>query len=555
MRFPIAVWIWLIFVVYAIVRIPTAAVPREALWTVLQLVGAAFTFFIFYQTAGFTSSRTWLITCVLLVMSLLCWYAIILHIRGEAVVLWQPRPVQYGMRASSTYICPNHFAAHMALVACLALGVLMSASFGAGVKIIAGYTLLLILPSLLLTGSRSGFLGLVAGLSVTIWLHMLRKSWKAAFLSALGILGTGVAIVIVLWFTVPSIQARIYGSMLSNPDPAVSSRLMIWADSLRMFRDQPWFGFGPGSFRWVHPTYKEIFAQVRWRFAHNEYLHLLTEYGLVGALLMLTSGGGYIIWLMRRTYKTADSFGAAMGAVLCGALFASLIHALFDYNLHVYPVVQVLAMLAGVTTAALVPVAAGPSSKTAGRIQAGGVCVLALAVLLVTSVVYAADIYSKKGDKWAEQLKRDQAEVYYNKAIRLQPNNDQIWFKLGEGHRFKSFWNRDPVVQKQEADKAFEAYDRTLQYNPYEFGALIGKGRLLCHQGHDEEGLALMREAYERVPTQGPFIEQYGLQLRRSGYTKEAYQLFDEAMRKGIRTETVKLNHAALKNELAKQKQ
>ena len=98
--------------------------------------------------------------------SLVAWYAIIQHARGSPYVLNLPRPPLGNMKASGTYISPNHFADLMAILIVVAASIVWGRHGLLASRLVAGYAILVCLPALFLSESRSGWLGLAAGLLV-----------------------------------------------------------------------------------------------------------------------------------------------------------------------------------------------------------------------------------------------------------------------------------------------------------------------------------------------------------------------------------------------------
>jgi putative inorganic carbon (HCO3(-)) transporter len=73
------------------------------------------------------------------------------------------------------------------------------------------------------------------------------------------------------------------------------SRLFIWITGLAMFTDSPWLGHGPRSFGQLYLPYRNslnlpdwILVDNRWMpWAHNLYLEIMVEQGLIGILCFL----------------------------------------------------------------------------------------------------------------------------------------------------------------------------------------------------------------------------------------------------------------------------
>ena len=77
------------------------------------------------------------------------------------------------------------------------------------------------------------------------------------------------------------------------------TRFPIWANTVEMIKEHLWFGVGIGNWMVEYPRYYRS-AMVDWEMgldiqhinAHNDYLELFAELGLVGMLLMLWGGVG-----------------------------------------------------------------------------------------------------------------------------------------------------------------------------------------------------------------------------------------------------------------------
>lgn len=83
---------------------------------------------------------------------------------------------------------------------------------------------------------------------------------------------------------------------------SVIERLAHWIAALRMWEMSPWLGVGPGNYAAVYPQVR----LARWEdplgHAHNTYLNVLAENGLIGMFAYLALWAGVVVWLicMRR---------------------------------------------------------------------------------------------------------------------------------------------------------------------------------------------------------------------------------------------------------------
>jgi len=107
-------------------------------------------------------------------------------------------------------------------------------------------------------------------------------------------------------------------------DQSLWSRLLVWRDSVGIVRGFPLTGAGLGTFRLVFPHYHVTAGSGTYFEAHNDYLQLLTEGGLLVVLPVLLLAMRFGLELIRRvrasTYEGHywTRVGAAMGIVAMG---------------------------------------------------------------------------------------------------------------------------------------------------------------------------------------------------------------------------------------------
>lgn len=181
----------------------------------------------------------------------------------------------------------------------------------------------LCLAVVILTGSRGGVLALCAGGIVVLWARFGRRS--------LALVAAALALVLLI----PNpVRDRVI-----NHDPFAYSRAGIWKSSLDMIWDHPQ-GVGLGNFKYVFTRYNFPVREAVIKYgkvagtAHNEYLHIGAEMGLIG-LFVFIAGIFLLIKTLRRSIKASSGseyMGLAVG--LAGGITATLVHALVDANLH-----------------------------------------------------------------------------------------------------------------------------------------------------------------------------------------------------------------------------
>lgn len=118
-------------------------------------------------------------------------------------------------------------------------------------------------------------------------------------------------------------------------EPSTEERAVLWRDTLRMAHDYLRFGSGFNTFEEVFPAYKTSATQMIFQYAHNDYLQLLAEGGIVAFGLALWF---ILLWYRKVTARWLnrhDPFAAYLALAGMTAIFAMLIHSLTDFNLHI----------------------------------------------------------------------------------------------------------------------------------------------------------------------------------------------------------------------------
>jgi len=123
-------------------------------------------------------------------------------------------------------------------------------------------------------------------------------------------------------------------SGLSKPQPYYGGRGEIWENTWTMIRHNPLMGVGLGAYQTAYPIYaRDNGVQGVTAAAHNDYLQVLADAGVIGAAIALW----FIIVIFRgiaRGVRSPDPMVAAIALGGGAGLFGLLVHSLFDFNLH-----------------------------------------------------------------------------------------------------------------------------------------------------------------------------------------------------------------------------
>ena len=115
-------------------------------------------------------------------------------------------------------------------------------------------------------------------------------------------------------------------------------RIFLWKGTVEMIKKNPLAGWGLGNFVFFYPYFriKEYFLHPEstptTTHAHNEYLHICSETGIVGLLLFIAVAGSAIFFLARKLRR--DSSGDILFMGVVGSLVAVLADNIFSTNMR-----------------------------------------------------------------------------------------------------------------------------------------------------------------------------------------------------------------------------
>ena len=257
-----------------------------------------------------------------------------------------PRSFRVGgwTRAYATFGQPNPFAGYLELTVPLLVaagaGSLVSRKIGRGfggpLALACGGAAVLGSAALVLTQSRSGWLGGLVGIgAVVLVLGGLRWAVPAlamVVIVALIVTPVGDRLATGAWDGWRTLRSEEHSAGRTF---ATEERLAHWRAALRMARAQPLLGVGAGNFS---ARFREFTSGERFRVsrghAHNAYLQVAAQTGLLGLaayLALLATAGFRLVRALRRAVNPEER-ALVVGAI--GVTLALAVHGAFDY-LHV----------------------------------------------------------------------------------------------------------------------------------------------------------------------------------------------------------------------------
>ncbi len=248
------------------------------------------------------------------------------------------RPASWWTAAfTGTYVNKNHFAGLMEMVLPLAMAgaaIALHRADGMRSGVAAFLTawpqlgaVVLIGGALAMSGSRAGALILLVLLAAGFWAFLASVDARRTLRAVLGFTVIAAVLLVFLW------QGGL-GRLLSSD--LRGSRVDVWLATLTAFSDYWLLGSGAGTYRWVFPQYKTaVIDPLIYDHAHNGYLELLLEYGIIGATLMAAFVTA-ALWRGVLAIRGAhDERARLLRLGLLLGVLAMLLHEVVDFNLAI----------------------------------------------------------------------------------------------------------------------------------------------------------------------------------------------------------------------------
>jgi len=488
--------------------------------------------------------RVFVLTCLLVFALLQVAVGLVQFARGDNYMLlpWIIR-TQYESRASGLYVCPNHLAGLLEVLGVFGLSLFFWAQWKFTARLAVGYLALMCFAGLAITGSRGGYLSTSVALLVfmTLSLTAVRRVapwqfWKLLLGIIVAVVASAAAALTVIYnshFLMGRFQA-----ILAYHDV----RLLIWTSALKAWHLEPWFGTGAGMFLYWGRHFREMSIQNDPIFVHNDYLHLLAEYGIAGAICMafllvthLTFG---FRWFQRITKLELAQRGEASShrlALQIGALSAMsayLAHSVVDFNLHIPANALLMAFIFGMIAnpGRETEPAPGDTPKSL-PIVALLVPVLAVALAWVSLPKLAGEYYAELGRVGIRDKHWDDAQRYADAGLLVEQSNPNLYYYLGESKRMQSVESTDLTAQLDFLFQARDSFETGIKLFPEDLDILLKLGRVYDALKDFPSAEKIYGRAIDADPNLGMVYAYYGLHFHEQGMFKLAREQYEHSQR------------------------
>jgi putative inorganic carbon (HCO3(-)) transporter len=285
------------------------------------------------------SAARWIIGAMLVAGAAEATYGAVQFITDSGPGAFQ---IQGALRAFGHFDQPNPFAGYLTMILPLALCMGISRANPRPFRWLALGATALIAAGVGLSQSRGAWLGaaVAAACLLLAWSRFTRR------LLIPGVLGAALAVALAIsGLLPPAILDRLAQTIeyfgvfdvrtveVTSENWAIVERMAHWQAGWYMFLDHPWLGVGAGNYGQAYPDYFVGSWRDALGHAHNYYINILAELGLVGGctlLLLLGLAFRQLGGALVRSEGRRNNFWRAVLAGVFGGLVVFCVHNMFD---------------------------------------------------------------------------------------------------------------------------------------------------------------------------------------------------------------------------------
>jgi O-antigen ligase len=557
-------WAVLAFSLYAIGRYLTADIEYVARQELIRVLLYAFLFFATLNNIHRQEfTQITVLTLVFLAMAI-SGYAIFQYVTNSDRVWFAIKP--YPHRGSGTYISPNHLGGFLEMLVPLGLAYTLSSRLSHVTKILAGYASLVILAGIAVTVSRGSWIATTLALLLFfVILSLYRAHRLAAFLALIFIIA-GAA------YLVPKSQffhqraRQLVNTNTGQIDD--DTRFDIWSSALQMWRENPWWGVGPAHFDRQFRAFRPENIQMQPERAHNDILNTLTDWGIVGVVLVASAfallGIGLVkTWPAVRVSqrdigekKRSNKFAFVLGASI--GLVALLIHSVVDFNMHI-PANAIIAIT-------LMALLSSHLRFATDRywITACSWLKWPASLVLLAGVVYLTQQNWRLASEYVWLDRAEQASPYspkqialLTKAFGIEPKNPDTAYRIGEAYRNESKeggmryegHGLEGLTYQDLATRAMEWFARSSSLDPWNPYNYANYGWCLDWLGKQTESAPYFEKANQLDPNGYYTLGMVGMHYFEIGNLTASRPWFERSVRLQWNDNPISRTYLRLANE------
>jgi O-antigen ligase len=260
-------------------------------------------------------------------------FAVLQNLSAPTKLYWFMTP-RFGGWIYGPYINHNHYAGLMEMLVPVPLVFAFSRFGNQRERWIAASAAAFMAATIFLSGSRGGMIAFGFEIAIfLVWVFRERQRKNIAILLGVFLL---ISLAIIASTGGHEVKARIATFAADkHSDIATDIRLQIDRDILRMVRHRPMLGWGQGTFAEVYPRFRSFYTDSLVNAAHNDFLQVLAETGLIGFAIMIWFLVITLRHALRKSSKWTSNLNGAVAVAALLGISGILVHSLIDFNMQV----------------------------------------------------------------------------------------------------------------------------------------------------------------------------------------------------------------------------
>ena len=471
-----------------------------------------------------TSGRRMALIVILMAFAVLHVLVAVIQAGGENLT-WTSflEEITRASRASGFYVNPNHLAGLLEVLGILGLSITCWSRWPSWSKVCVAYLAGTCYLGVALTGSRGGYLSVVASLILFVVLSLLvLRSGGASLLLRFG--GSGLILLLAAFFALGLLIHR-SGPLRRQVENIFTDggRTDLWRAAIEQWKLQPLVGTGGGTYLFYGRQFRAEGMQAEPVDVHNDYLHLLCEYGLVGA-------AGFLLFLsahLRHAWRTfvrlgpkrvatgntplSDRLALNIGA-LC-AIGAYVVHSAFDFNLHMPANALLLALVFGLVANPCMQPASEIPRPAGSPLPRVATIALAVVLLLQCARLLPGEYYGERARTALLDEDPSMTVALAKKALVYEQENPNVFFYLGRalvalGHQ-KGHTEERPSLHQG----ALTAFEKARRLVPLDGTYPLEMALVYDEMGRFAEAEQMFNIARSRDPRSIGIVQRYEAHL------------------------------------------
>jgi len=395
--------------------------------------------------------------------------------------------------------------------------------------VLAGLTVVLVGVSIFFSLSRGGILSSLGSLCLLGLFFLLHRGNRK----------TGILIILFMGLILTSVGRLDWDPIFARFDRIRDSagnladqRPEYWQDSSKIIRDFPLAGTGFGTFIHIYPRYQtartgNLFVD----HAHNDYIELLTDGGMIGALLVFW----FLVALWVASFRALKRRKNQISIFLTLGSFAGMValglHSFTDFNFYIGANGLYFFFLAGLMASA----SHGRSRKVSGHWSdlqpladfSAKLAITATGLILpLTLVVCLGGLMARESFPGGDPGQLPESDLSELKRSVTRA----IWLDPLNAHYRRASARLSLVMD--DPDAAIALLTGAIRMAPMDGQTLQQLAQLLDQWGKKEQAAILMRTGARNDGTRQSLILTYAAWLLGEGRREEAFSEIRVAMRR-----------------------